>query len=91
MPSYVSRGGFQIRPFWMLPNYVRCNLCGSDRTKVIFREKHALPWCREYILVRCERCGLFYANPQIAYDYSKVGMPSDWSEEDVVEALPPPS
>ena len=46
--------------------YVRCNLCGIDDTKFIFRSK-----CRIYNgekkffkLVTCWRCGFVYLNPR---------------------------
>jgi 2-polyprenyl-3-methyl-5-hydroxy-6-metoxy-1,4-benzoquinol methylase len=40
--------------------YVKCNLCGSDDFRVIFNEGKAQIHC----IVKCNICGLMYANPQ---------------------------
>ncbi len=37
--------------------YIGCNLCNQDRTKVIWQEP-------PYRIVRCQNCGLIYLNPR---------------------------
>ncbi len=43
---------------------VRCNLCGADDYRVIFPAGYA----QLHQIVRCRRCGLMYANPQVHVD-----------------------
>ena len=57
--------------------YVRCNLCGDDNTRLLFklpvRPQHIGVFNRdEWDIVRCQECGLIYENPRadtIARDY----------------------
>lgn len=45
--------------------YVKCELCGADNTKVILRAKYRS--CIEKIffnIVKCQECGLVYLNPR---------------------------
>lgn len=41
-----------------MPEYVVCNLCGSDTTRVVQNAEEP------YKVVRCNKCGLVYVNPQ---------------------------
>jgi SAM-dependent methyltransferase len=46
--------------------YIRCPLCESDQTKLIFRRKD-FSYCvsdEEFCIVRCRKCGLVYVNPR---------------------------
>jgi len=49
--------------------YVNCNLCGADDTKLVFRlgvrPQHIGKYNRDvWDIVRCKRCGLVYENPR---------------------------
>jgi SAM-dependent methyltransferase len=44
--------------------HVNCNLCGADDFAVVFPKGFA----QLHRIVRCDRCGLMYANPQEAVD-----------------------
>jgi 2-polyprenyl-3-methyl-5-hydroxy-6-metoxy-1,4-benzoquinol methylase len=44
--------------------YVRCNLCGADNYTVLFPKGAA----QLHQIVRCNHCGLMYANPQESVD-----------------------
>jgi 2-polyprenyl-3-methyl-5-hydroxy-6-metoxy-1,4-benzoquinol methylase len=44
---------------------VSCDLCGSDRARVVMEKRGDL-WTRTFSIVRCVRCGLVYVNPRIA-------------------------
>ncbi len=44
--------------------YVNCNLCGADDSAVVFPKGFA----QLHRIVRCNRCGLMYANPQEEVD-----------------------
>jgi len=45
--------------------YVDCNLCGLDDSKVLFRKRDKLGITEvEFQVVECKRCGLLYVNPR---------------------------
>ena len=45
--------------------YVSCNLCGANNTKLLFRAKERDWETGEFFnIVRCNRCGLVYTNPR---------------------------
>jgi 2-polyprenyl-3-methyl-5-hydroxy-6-metoxy-1,4-benzoquinol methylase len=49
--------------------YVNCNLCGANDTKLVFhlnvRSQHVGKYNRDvWDIVRCQRCGLVYENPR---------------------------
>ena len=47
--------------------YVKCNLCGSDRTKLLFTGRDRLyDIAGTFNLVRCQVCRLVYINPRPA-------------------------
>lgn len=48
--------------------FVKCNLCGADDYAVVFPKGHA----QLHRIVRCNRCGLMYANPQELVDCERV-------------------
>jgi 2-polyprenyl-3-methyl-5-hydroxy-6-metoxy-1,4-benzoquinol methylase len=43
--------------------FVRCNLCGSDRTKKLY---YIDRFKTRFSVVKCKRCGLVYMNPQLS-------------------------
>ncbi|MDX9759260.1 MAG: class I SAM-dependent methyltransferase [Bacteroidota bacterium] len=47
--------------------YVSCNLCGGDDTAYYYSRRGALTG-KEFRLVRCRNCGLFYLNPRLTRD-----------------------
>jgi 2-polyprenyl-3-methyl-5-hydroxy-6-metoxy-1,4-benzoquinol methylase len=57
--------------------YIRCNLCGADNTRLLFklpvRPQHVGVFNRDiWDIVRCQECGLIYENPRadtVARDY----------------------
>src|ERR1051325_1275306 len=48
--------------------YVDCGLCGADDYTVVFPKG----WAQLHRIVRCNRCGLMYANPQEVVDCDRV-------------------
>jgi len=50
----------------METEYIKCNLCGSDKTRLLYKKKdYGLGgYSIEWPVVRCERCGLCYVNPR---------------------------
>jgi len=46
---------------------VVCDLCGSDRSRLVM-EKRGRLWDRTFSIVRCVTCGLVYVNPRVAAD-----------------------
>lgn len=57
--------------------HIRCNLCGYDNTKLLFRRRDMLiKEDKSYNVVKCTNCGLVYINPrqtekEIAAYYTK--------------------
>jgi len=55
-----------LEPAFSLETVV-CDLCGSDRSRLVMEKRGAL--CgRTFSIVRCVRCGLVYVSPRIAAD-----------------------
>lgn len=50
----------------MNTEYVRCNLCGSDNTHLLFKQRDLLGdvTAEEFPVVQCKNCGLVYVNPR---------------------------
>lgn len=58
---------------------IRCNACGADGHSVMLVGRdllHDLPG--EYTLVRCDKCGLLYLNPQPTYEELRPHYPYDY-------------
>jgi len=51
-----------------MPEYVRCNLCGSDRTTLVAKEGD-IEIARSF--VKCKNCGLVYMSPRMTKEESK--------------------
>ena len=50
----------------MKTEYVRCNLCGSDSSHLLFKQRDLLVdvIAEEFPVVQCKNCGLVYVNPR---------------------------
>lgn len=44
--------------------FVRCNLCGIDHSKIVSKETTLLKLNEPFKVVRCKNCGLTYVNPR---------------------------
>lgn len=60
--------------------YVDCNLCGSNRNKMVFSQKDlSFPAASpEYTVVRCLNCGLMYLNPRPDPEEMAAHYPSEY-------------
>ncbi len=72
--------------------FITCNLCGSDRSKLLFRRKdHFLNISDiEYQVVKCRNCGLVYVNPrpteeEILSFYTDEYYRANFTEEELLE------
>lgn len=67
--------------------YVNCNLCGADDTRVLFRKKDKCAMTNdEFQVVECKHCGLFYVNPRPTEAEIKKFYPEAYSWKEKLEA-----
>jgi 2-polyprenyl-3-methyl-5-hydroxy-6-metoxy-1,4-benzoquinol methylase len=52
-------------------SYVKCHLCGADDSTVVFPKGYA----QLHQIVKCNRCGLMYSNPQELIDCERFNSP----------------
>ena len=67
--------------------YVNCNLCGLDETRVLFRKKDKFDISQdEFHVVECQRCGLLYVNPRPTLEEMGRFYPETYSWKETLEA-----
>src|SRR3989304_9860050 len=67
--------------------YVNCNLCGLDESRVLFRKKDKFCISQdEFHVVECRRCGLLYVNPRPAPEEMGRFYPETYSWKETLEA-----
>lgn len=68
---------------------IKCNLCNSNETKLLFKVKdrlHRIDEC-EFRLVKCTQCGLVYINPQPTAEELVKYYPDEYAPYNTVEIL----
>jgi SAM-dependent methyltransferase len=67
--------------------YVSCDLCGLDNTRVFFKKKDKFGITDdEFNVVECRNCGLLYINPRPSVEEIKKFYPDTYSWKETLEA-----
>jgi SAM-dependent methyltransferase len=67
--------------------YVNCNLCGLDDTRVLFTKKDKFRISEDgFNVVKCQECGLFYINPRPSLEEMGKFYPDTYSWKETLEA-----
>lgn len=67
--------------------YVNCNLCGFDRTQILFKKKDKFAVTEdEFNVVECRSCGLLYVNPRPTQEEIGKFYPEVYSWKETLEA-----
>jgi len=66
--------------------YVTCNLCGFDDTRMLFKKREKFGITDDvFSVVECKRCGLFYVNPRPTQEEMGKFYPETYSWKETLE------
>jgi 2-polyprenyl-3-methyl-5-hydroxy-6-metoxy-1,4-benzoquinol methylase len=100
LPTTLDTGGLVterlVGDFGETLQYVRCHLCGQDRTRLLFRRRDArlLVSAQSFDVVQCRSCSVVYVNPrptetEIQRYYTSEFYEADLSPEQALESNRP--